>query len=128
MLAERLGFPYAGYARKIEVQGATSKVERALEESVEVVECPLPFVASVVSEINEPRYPTLIQIMQASKKPVEEINAQQLGVSVQQGMVSVDSMTVQPMNRKRVVIEGTAEESASKLIEALASEGVIQRK
>jgi len=128
MLAERLGFPYAGYARKIEVQGATSKVERALEERVEVVECPLPFVASVVSEINEPRYPTLIQIMQASKKPIEEITVQQLGIAVQQSMVRVDSMIAQPMNRKRVVIEGTAEESASKLIAALAGEGVIQRK
>ncbi len=127
MLAERLGFPYAGYARKVEVQGGISKVERALEESVEVVECPLPFVVSVVSEINEPRYPTLIQIMQASKKPVEETTPQQLGVAEQQAMVRVDSMSVQPMNRKHVVIEGAAEESAMKLIEALAKEGVIQR-
>ena len=127
MLAELLGLPYAGYARKIEVSGTSSKVERALEDSVEVVECPIPFAASVVSEINEPRYPTLIQIMQASKKPVEETTPQALGVAVDQAMVKVVSSSAQPMNRKRVILEGTTEESAAKLIEALAKEGVISR-
>ncbi|HME19405.1 MAG TPA: electron transfer flavoprotein subunit beta/FixA family protein [Nitrososphaerales archaeon] len=125
MLAEFLGQPYAGYARKVEVSGASSKVERALEDKVEVVECPLPFVASVVNEINEPRYPTLIQIMQASKKPVEEATPEALGVSVQHPLVRVESMSAQPTNRKRVLIEGTPEEAAAKLIEALAKEGVI---
>ncbi len=127
MLAERLGLPYAGYARKVEVSGGTSKVERALEESVETVECTLPFVASVVSEINEPRYPTLIQIMQASKKPVEELTLQQLGAEGGLAMVRVESMSAQSMNRKRVMIEGTPEEAAAKLVEALAKEGVVQR-
>jgi len=125
MLAECLGEPYAGYARKIEVAGAASKVERALEDRVEVVECQAPFVASVVSEINEPRYPTLIQIMQASKKPVEELTPQALGVAAPQALVRVESMSAQVMNRKRVVIEGSPDEEAAKLIEALAKEGVI---
>ncbi len=126
MLGERLGFSYAGYARKVEVAGGSSKVERTLEDSVETVECPLPLVVSVVSEINEPRYPTLIQIMQASKKPVEEATLAQLGASVQP-LVKVESMVAQPMNRKRVVIEGTPEECAGKLVDALAKEGVLPR-
>lgn len=127
MLGERLGLPYAGYVRKIELEGGKAKVERALEESVEVVECPLPFVASVVSEINEPRYPTLIQIMQASKKPVQEMTPEQLGMSAMKAMVRVESMNAQAMNRKRILIEGTPEEAAAKLLDALANEGVIPR-
>ncbi len=127
MLGERLGFPYSGYTRKIEVEAGSAKLERALEESVEVVECPLPFVASVVSEINEPRYPTLIQIMQASKKPMQEMTPEQLGISEPKVMVRVDSMSAQAMNRKKVVIEGAPEEAAAKLVEALAKEGVIPR-
>jgi len=125
MLAEYLAQPYAGYARKVEVSGTTSRVERALEDKVEVVECPIPFVASVVSEINEPRYPTLIQIMQASKKPVEEATPDSLGLSGQKPLVRVESMSAQTMNRKRVLIEGTPDEGAAKLVEALAKEGVI---
>jgi len=125
VIAEKLGLPYAGYARKIEASGGSAKVERALEDSVEMVECRLPFVASVVSEINEPRYPTLIQIMQASKKPVEEIPLQQL--EAPPALVSIQSMRAQPMNRKRVTIVGTPEESASKLLELLSKEGVVRR-
>jgi electron transfer flavoprotein beta subunit len=126
MLAENLGIPYAGYARKIEVSGNSAKVERALEDSVEVVECPLPFAASVVSEINEPRYPTLIQIMQAGKKPVEEVTPEALGIAAK-ALVRVESSSAQPMNRKHVMIEGTTEEAAAKLVEALTKEGVIPR-
>ncbi len=127
MVAERLSAPYAGYARKVAVSSGSARVERALEDSIEVVECPLPFVASVVSEINEPRYPTLIQIMQASKKPVEESTPQALGVPTPASLVKVVSMTALSMNRKRVMIEGSPEEAAGKLLEALAKEGVISR-
>jgi electron transfer flavoprotein beta subunit len=127
MLAERLRVSYGGYARKITVAGGLATVERSLEDSLEVVECPLPFVASVVSEINEPRYPTLIQIMQAGKKPVEETNPQLLGVSGPRQKVAVESMSSQPMNRKHVMIEGSPEESAAKLLDALAKEGVLPR-
>ncbi len=125
MLAELLGLPYAGYARKIEVDGGSAKVERSLEDTIEVVETTLPFVASVVSEINEPRYPTLIQIMQSSKKPIEEMNGDQL---VQQGtrkQSSVVSMAAQSSSRRHVMIKGSPDEAAAKLVEALVKDGVL---
>jgi len=126
MLGEWLSLPYVGYASKIEVQGAGAKIEQSLEDSSQTLEVPLPFVAAVVSEINEPRYPTLIQIMQASKKPMEELAAQQLmGADAPQSAGTVVDTRVQSMNRKRVVIEGAPEESAQKLLDALKSEGVI---
>ena len=49
MLGEMMGAAFVSYARKIEVNGQTARVERSLEDSVEVVEAPLPLVASVVS-------------------------------------------------------------------------------
>ncbi|MGA2666452.1 MAG: electron transfer flavoprotein subunit beta/FixA family protein, partial [Nitrososphaerales archaeon] len=74
MTAEWLGIPFMGYVRKLELAGGgTVRCVVALEESEEVVEAPLPAAVSVVSEINSPRYPTLLQIMQASKKPMEEV-------------------------------------------------------
>ena len=124
MLGELLGVPFLGYARKIEVEGNTARVERSLEDSVEVVEVPLPFVASVVSEINEPRYPTLIQIMQASKKPIEEV-MQETIPSRAIGRVTLVSMSAQPTSRKHVMIDGSPDEAAAKLLEALKKEGVI---
>jgi len=127
MVGELLDLPYVGYARRIEVSGQAAKVERALEDSVEVVEAPTPLVASVVSEINEPRYPTLIQIMQAGRKPVEELSAEALIPGAGQSVSLVRGMKAQAMARKRVVFEGPPEETARKLLEALASEGVLPR-
>jgi electron transfer flavoprotein beta subunit len=125
MVAERLGYPYVGYARKLEVTAQVVKAERSLEESLESVESPLPTVVSVVSEINEPRYPTLIQIMQASKKPVEEFQVDQLAITGSTPPTVILSMTSQSSNRKRVLIEGTPDEAAQKLLGALEKEGVL---
>jgi electron transfer flavoprotein beta subunit len=127
MLGELLGLPYAGYARKIEIDEASAKVERSLEDTAEVVEASLPFVASVVSEINEPRYPTLIQIMQSSKKPIEELNGEQLVKPGTRKQASVVSMAAQSSSRKHVMIEGSPDEAAAKLVEALVKEGVLSK-
>ncbi|MDE1858296.1 MAG: electron transfer flavoprotein subunit beta/FixA family protein [Thaumarchaeota archaeon] len=126
MLGELLGVPYVGYARKIEVSGQSAKIERSLEDSVETVESPLPLAVSVVSEINEPRYPTLIQIMQAGKKPIEELAADAVAPAGGYRQVSVPSMSSQPSTRKHVMIEGTPEEAAAKLVDALVKEGVLK--
>ena len=127
MLAELLGFAYVGYARKIGVSARIATVERSLEESVEAVEAPVPLVVSVVSEINEPRYPTLIQIMQASKKPVQELEAGQLAPTKSHPPVTVISMSAQPTSRKRIMIEGSPDDAATKLVEALEKEGVLSK-
>jgi electron transfer flavoprotein beta subunit len=126
-LAELSGLPYVGYARKLDVNGAMVRAERSLEDSVEVVESPMPMVASVVSEINEPRYPTLIQIMQASKKPVEELDGSKLPLTPPTTSPSVLTMNAQVSNRKHVMIEGSPDEAAQKLISELVREGVLRR-
>jgi electron transfer flavoprotein beta subunit len=126
MLAELLALPFVGYARKVEVEGGSARVERSLEESVETVESPLPFVMSVISEINEPRYPTLIQIMQASKKPVEELKGDDAAPPGDYRQASVASMSSQQSSRKRIMIGGTPEEAAARLVEALVAEGVLK--
>ena len=128
MLAELLSLPFVGYARKIELKDHLAQVEQSLEDTVTSVESPLPLVVSVVSEINEPRYPTLIQIMQASKKPMLDVSLAALGpAGLSGGNIGVTSMSGKPMNRKHVVFEGAPEETAKKLVEALLAEGVISK-
>jgi electron transfer flavoprotein beta subunit len=125
MLGELLGLPYVGYVRKLEVSGQSAKAERSMEDSVEVVEAPLPIVAAVVSEINEPRYPTLIQIIQAGKKPMEELAPDSLLPGSKPSGPLVVGMKAQAMARKKVIFEGPPDEAAKKLVDALAAEGVL---
>ena len=128
MLSEWLGLPFVGYVRKVEVKGTVIRCEQTLEERVRVLEAELPSVISVVSEINEPRYPTLLQIMQASKKPMEEVRSEVLmdGRAPARSATTV-GMTAHAMSRKRVIFEGSPEETARKLVEALRSEGVLKK-
>ena len=127
MLAELLGAAFVGYARKLEIDGQAARAERSLEDSVEKVEAPFPLVASVVSEINEPRYPTLIQIMQAGKKPLEELNGDQLLSPPGHRQATVVSMAAQQSARKRLIIEGSPDEAAARLVDALTKEGVLAK-
>ncbi len=126
MAAEWLGLPFLGYARKLDVGDGTVRCDLALEEQEEVAEAALPAVVSVVSEINAPRYPTLLQIMQASKKPMEEVTLDSLkDERVPPVRVTVTEVQVQALSRKKVVFEGSPEESSKKLVDALRREGVL---
>ncbi len=127
MVAEFLGLPFLPYARKVEAEAGRIRCEQSLEGGVAVSEAGLPAVISVVSEANEPRYPTLLQVMQASKKPVEEVALSSLkGTDYPETGVQVLEVTAQPMNRKRVIFETAPEDAARKLVDALRQEGVVE--
>jgi electron transfer flavoprotein beta subunit len=126
MVAEWMNLPFMGYVRRLEIGEKTAKCELALEEKVEVAEADLPVVISVVSEANTPRYPTLLQIMQTSKKPIEEVTLESLkGPDSPQRGTEVLQMRAQLTNRKKLMIEGSPDEAAKKLVDALKGEGVI---
>jgi len=60
MVGAMMQIPILTYVSRIELQDAdTLFAHRAIEGGHEVVRCPLPALASVVKEINEPRLPTL---------------------------------------------------------------------
>jgi electron transfer flavoprotein beta subunit len=80
-VAELLGVPSATFARKLEVRNGTLRIERATEEGFDVIECPLPVLATVTGSGAEPRYPTLKGIMSAKTKPLEQVGLADLGLS-----------------------------------------------
>jgi electron transfer flavoprotein beta subunit len=70
-LAEELGIPHVSYVGKIvDVNEATTTLERPIEESYEIVEAPLPCLITVTKEINVPRLPSFRRKMQARKMAV----------------------------------------------------------
>jgi electron transfer flavoprotein beta subunit len=128
MIAEWSSRPFVGYARKIEVTNGKLNCEQLLEDRVDTLESVMPAVVSVVSEVNEPRYPTLIQIMQAAKKPIDEVHLEQLvGGDAPPGALKTIGIRAQSMNRKNVVFEGPPLDTAKKLFDALSSEGLLAR-
>ncbi|MGI0081228.1 MAG: electron transfer flavoprotein subunit beta/FixA family protein [Nitrososphaerales archaeon] len=131
-LAEWLGIPQITFASRITLSQNKITAERSMDEGIEVVECDLPVLVTVSREINQPRFPTLIQIMSAGKKELLEWNAQALGiesssVGKQGSTVEVTALNVPKSARKRVIFEGKPEEVSSQLAEALLKEGVVKQ-
>jgi electron transfer flavoprotein beta subunit len=80
MMSELLGMPALTFARKVEHDGGTVRIERQTATGYDVVESALPALITVTSGAVEPRYPTFKGIMQAKQKPVDQPSASDLGV------------------------------------------------
>lgn len=74
-LAEALGWPRVTFARKIELRGdgRIARVEREVEGGILLVEVALPAVVAVVKRINRCRLPTILGILEAGRKEIDEV-------------------------------------------------------
>ena len=80
MMSELLEVPALTFARKVELDGSSLRIERQTASGFDVVESGLPAVVAVTAGAVEPRYPTFRGIMAAKKKPVDELTAADLMV------------------------------------------------
>jgi len=103
-LAQTLGIPVLTYARKMELKDKEVVVERNLENRYEVAKARLPALVTVTKEINEPRIPTLLQILGASKKIITEISP-----TKQEAGIETLSITAIEMKRKEVILKDIGE-------------------
>ena len=129
-LAELLNLPLITSVKKVTVEGEAVVAERSLEDAVETVKAKMPAVVSVTREINQPRIPSLMMIMKASKKEIVTWSLKDLNVSAEKitAKIEVLEALAPKMERKKIKITGeTAQEIAEKLAKALVQEGVIGR-
>ena len=80
VIAGVLGIPHASVVTKVEVGDGGLKAWRELEGGdQEVVFLPRPALLTIQFGINTPRYAPLPAIMKASRQPIEELKAPDLG-------------------------------------------------
>jgi len=129
-LAELLNLPQISSVRKLSVEGDTVTAERALEDAVETVKAKVPALISVTREINQPRIPSLMMIMKASKKEIITWTATDLGIQKEKlaSKIEVIEVLAPKTERKKIKITGeNPQEIADKLAKALIQEGVVGR-
>jgi electron transfer flavoprotein beta subunit len=81
LLAEELGIPFVAFVSRIETKDGKVVARRIVEDGYELVEAPMPVVASILSDdTNVPRYSKLKDIMAAARKTVPVLKAADLGV------------------------------------------------
>lgn len=103
-LAQALGIPVLTYARKIELKEDGIVAERDLENGYELAEAKLPALVTVTKDINEPRIPTLVQILGASKKKITET-----GHAKPESGVETLSIQAVEMKRKGIILKDIEE-------------------
>lgn len=81
-------------ARRVELDGQTVRIERKMGAYEEVLEAELPVVLSVTDQANEVKYPNFKAIMAAKKKPVEEIDLDDLELTEQVGAAGAGAKVV----------------------------------
>ncbi|HEV3124331.1 MAG TPA: electron transfer flavoprotein subunit beta/FixA family protein [Candidatus Dormibacteraeota bacterium] len=127
MVAELLGVPAVTFAKGLESDGKSLKVQRQTETGYDRVEATLPAVVSVTASVNEPRYPSLKGIMAAKSKPVDRLTTAELGLDGVGGATAGQTIvSVEPAEeRKAGEIIADDGEAAKRIVQFLEATKVI---
>ena len=119
MLSALLNWPQATFASKIEIKDKKLEVTREIDEGLETIEINIPAIVTCDLRLNEPRYASLPNIMKAKKKPIEQINASDLGVDTSPRIEQIK--VEEPPKRKA----GIKVKSVAELVQKLKNEAKV---
>ncbi|MGI5467532.1 electron transfer flavoprotein subunit beta/FixA family protein [Streptomyces sp. CA-132043] len=129
MLAERLGVPQVTQLSEVSVADGTVKGRRDGDTATEQLEAALPAVVSVTDQSGEARYPSFKGIMAAKKKPVEELELDDLDIDADEvgldgAWTKVEDATERPARTAGTIVKDEGE-GAKQLAEFLAGQKFI---
>ena len=113
MLASMLNWPQATFSSKVNLKDKSIEIVREIDEGLETIEVNLPAIVTCDLRLNEPRFASLPNIMKAKKKPMEQINAKDMGVDLTN---RIEQLKVEePPKRKAGIKVASVAELVSKL-------------
>ena len=119
MLSALLGWPQATFASELKLDGDNTQVTREIDGGLETVAIALPAVVTTDLRLNEPRYPTLPNIMKAKKKPLDVIAVGDTGVDPAR-RTTITNVSPPPERAAGVMVESIAE-----LVDKLKNEAKV---
>jgi electron transfer flavoprotein beta subunit len=123
-VADYLGLPQVSYVCEIEkLEENAVLVKRRLEDGFERIQCVMPALLTVISEINTPRRPNLENLIDACKEraQIEVWNAADIGVQTKEigleGSLTHVIKTFAPkFKRQGEMLEGRTKEAVTSLV------------
>ncbi|GAA0518994.1 electron transfer flavoprotein subunit beta/FixA family protein [Deinococcus depolymerans] len=121
--AERLGWPQLTWTNELKLDGDTLTGRHDVDDGNESFSATLPAVVTTQQGLNEPRYPTLPNIMKAKKK---ELRKDDPATYQLQGRVRTVNAEIQTRARLNKMIDGKdAQAAAQQLLELLRNEAKV---
>lgn len=126
-VAELLDIPYVTTITNLEIDGDVVKVVRDVEGDSEVIETSLPLLVTAQQGLNEPRYPSLPGIMKAKKKPLEELELDDLDLDEDDVEAKTKTLEIflPPQKAAGRVIEGELADQVKELVNLLHNEAKV---
>lgn len=126
-VAELLDIPYVTTITKLRIEGSKVTVVRDVEGDSEVIETSLPLLVTAQQGLNEPRYPSLPGIMKAKKKPLDELELDDL--DLEEDDVEPKTKTIEiylpPQKAAGKVLEGELQDQVKELVTLLHTEAKV---
>ena len=126
-VADLLDIPYVTTITKIQVDGEIVSIVRDVEGDSEKIETTLPLLVTAQQGLNEPRYPSLPGIMKAKKKPLEELELDDL--NLEEDDVEAKTKTIEvylpPKKEAGRVLDGELKDQVKELVKLLFSEAKV---
>ncbi|MGG1758750.1 electron transfer flavoprotein subunit beta/FixA family protein [Bacillus velezensis] len=126
-LAELLNIPCVTTITKLTISGDEAVAEKDNEGDTEIIKTSLPLVITAQQGLNEPRYPSLPGIMKAKKKPLEELELDDLDIDEDDAAPKLKTIErfLPPQKEAGRLIEGEAAEQAKELVSLLRKEAKV---
>ncbi|PID21499.1 electron transfer flavoprotein subunit beta [Sporosarcina sp. P3] len=126
-VAELLGINYVTTITELTIDGTNATVVRDVEGDSETIETSLPLLVTAQQGLNEPRYPSLPGIMKAKKKPLEDLEFDDLDLDEDDVEAKTETKEVflPPAKEAGRVLEGEPADQAAELIKLLRNEAKV---
>ena len=122
MLAEKLGWGHAAVVVKLELGDGEFTATREIEGGAEIIAGALPAVITCQKGLNEPRLPSLPNIMKAGMKPMEVLTCADLGVEVPAPQTEIRQYSPPPARAECKIVEADDPAAAAKELARLLRE------
>lgn len=127
-LAELLDIPHISTITKLTIEGDQVKVERDVEGDTEYIESKLPILVTAQQGLNEPRYPSLPGIMKAKRKPLEQLDWDELD-DIDEDLVVAKTEQLEvflpPEKQAGKVLQGEISDQVKELVHLLRNEAKV---
>ena len=126
-VADLLGINYVTTITDLEIEGTNVKIVRDIEGDSEIIETSLPLLVTAQQGLNEPRYPSLPGIMKAKKKPLAELELDDLDIDEDDVEIKVQTIEIFLPSQKAAgrVLEGELSQQVKELVNLLHSEAKV---
>lgn len=122
-VAEALGWPHSDWTTDLEIEDGRLEVRHDTDEGSETLAVPLPAVITTQQGLNEPRYPTLPNIMKAKRKDLAKRSLADVGSPTPR--VEIVDSEIQTRARRNEILGGEPADAARELVRKLRDDAKV---